>query len=658
MDTRKVILFSLCVSLLALAAGCSTQKRVRSLGEQEQTVTIRLPEEHDIKFREIVDERKERDTLVVTDLDGNEVTLMETLVDEDGNAVAHETLKAARVVARFRNVAERNGNVSIEFEILVPRHFMDSKWQVRFHPDMYIQQDTVRLDPLLITGNGYRDAQLRGYELYNRFINSIITDSTRFVWIDALEVFLQRNIPEVFQFKTDSTYVSEETFYSYYGVSQRKAVDHYTRKWIVRRNDRREGRRDRMYDKYVKSPIVYEGVKLDTVITDIDGDVTYRYTHSFRTRPKLRKVEIVLSGEIYEIGERIYTIPDTEPLTFYISSLNAFTRDIVRYKTKIIERKVEANTRADIVFGTGRWNVDPELGGNAGEISKIKDILASLADNEEFDIDSIVVNAYASPEGRESDNRNLSRRRSSGVSEYFSGWLDHVCDSIDAARGFSVDEHGNIVVEKRTDIRFISHDDGEDWVRLDTLVRRDTVMTREQKDDYFALAVMPDRDSREREMASRSYYRHVRENLYPRLRSVRFDFHMHRKGMVKDTVHTTVVDTAYMEGVQALRDMDYETALLRLRPYDDYNTAVAYCATGRNASALSILEGMERDAQVNYMLAVIYSRESRMQEAVQCYMHACRQDPSYVHRGNLDPEISDLIQRYGLNKEEEIPTDF
>ena len=37
------------------------------------------------------------------------------------------------------------------------------------------------------------------------------------------------------------------------------------------------------------------------------------------------------------------------------------------------------------------------------------------------------------------------------------------------------------------------------------------------------------------------------------------------------------------------------------------------------------------------------------QSAVQSYLHACSKEPSYVHRGNLDPEISALIKRYGLN---------
>jgi tetratricopeptide (TPR) repeat protein len=123
--------------------------------------------------------------------------------------------------------------------------------------------------------------------------------------------------------------------------------------------------------------------------------------------------------------------------------------------------------------------------------------------------------------------------------------------------------------------------------------------------------------------------------------------------MVKDTVHTTVIDSAYMRGVQALRDMDYDVALTLLRPYDDYNTAVAYMGMERNRNAMRILSKMEKTAEINYLLAILYSREGELDKAVECYVRSCKQNHSYVYRGNLDPEISVLIKMYGLNQEED-----
>ena len=106
-----------------------------------------------------------------------------------------------------------------------------------------------------------------------------------------------------------------------------------------------------------------------------------------------------------------------------------------------------------------------------------------------------------------------------------------------------------------------------------------------------------------------------------------------------------------MKGVQAIRDHDYQAALAFLAPYHEYNTAVAYVALDRNASAFEILDPLPRTARVNYMLALIHARRGDDQNAVQHYMDACRQDRSFVSRGNLDPEIAALIRNYGLNRE-------
>jgi len=120
--------------------------------------------------------------------------------------------------------------------------------------------------------------------------------------------------------------------------------------------------------------------------------------------------------------------------------------------------------------------------------------------------------------------------------------------------------------------------------------------------------------------------------------------------MVKDTVHTTVLDSTYMKGVQAIRDRDYETAVALLMPYDDFNTAIAYTSLDRNISALSILEKLEKTAQVNYMLAILSARTGNIGDAVNYYLKSCSQDNSYVHRGNLDPEIAELKRTYIINE--------
>ena len=123
--------------------------------------------------------------------------------------------------------------------------------------------------------------------------------------------------------------------------------------------------------------------------------------------------------------------------------------------------------------------------------------------------------------------------------------------------------------------------------------------------------------------------------------------------MVKDTVETTVIDDVYRDGVQAIRDRDFERAVALLAPYKDYNTAVAYLAVDRNYNALEILERQKKSPEVDYMMAILKSRLGDIQGAVQCYLEACAADRVYVSRGNLDPEISTLIRMYGLNGQDD-----
>ena len=598
------------------------------------------------------DMKAQRDTFVVRDGD-KEILIMKAIKNEDGEMVAHDVLDAAVVTARFRNVAERNGRVDIEFQVIVPQSMQDSKWQLRFRPQMYILEDTLDLDPVIITGAEYRKGQLRGYQQYEKFLATIVTNPDEFVNWWLLELFIERNMPDLYAFKTDSTYVSDEEFASVYGVTEKEAIEHYTDDLARKANNKRISRREKMYRKYVKVPIVTEGLRLDTVIQTFNGDFIYRYVQPIRTRPKLRKVDVVLSGDIYESDTKIYDIPMSDPLTFYISSLSAFVDNRERYLTKVIERRVEENTACYIEFASGSFEVDETMGNNPDEIGRIKDNLMSLMQNEKFDLDSIVVTSSASPEGTVKFNERLSQKRSEGISNYFSKWMNHYQDSLERERGFAVDEEGNIVIEKRTQIPLMGRSSGENWQMLDHLVERDTVITEDEKKSYICSAEIKDIDQRERSLQRLGCYRHMREKLYPHLRTVRFDFHLHRKGMVKDTVHTTVLDSTYMNGVQAIRDRDYEVALTLLRPYNDYNTAIAYLCMDYNASAMQILESLERTAQVNYMLAVLYSRRGDEEKAVECYVRSCSQDPTYVHRGNLDPEISVLIRRYGLNAQPE-----
>ena len=634
-----------------LVAGCGSQGKLQRLRRASLAAQMVIADEKELPEIAMGGEPR-RDTMIVEDPDGNQVQIMRAVKDENGEMVATDVIQAAKVTARFRNVAERSGKVDLNFRIIVPEAMQDRDWQLRFYPDLFVAEDSLRLDPILITGEGYRKAQLKGYEHYRRFLDSIAADSTHFVDRFQLEMFLRRNLPDIYRYKTDSTAVSDEEFRSHYGITEQQALTHYTNQLVVRRNRRKVSRKDDMFRKYVKAPIVTEGLRLDTVIVSPDGDILYDYVQSIHVRPSLRKATVLLSGDIFEEDRRIYRVPRTDPLTFYISSISGLSDDAIRYKTVVTERRVQANTACYIDFEQGRAEIRKETGHNREEMARIEGNLRSLLQHRDFDLDSIVVTASCSPEGSFEHNRKLSMRRSESVSDYFEGFLRHWRDSVRRS-GFHIGLDDTFEEEAPAEIRLLSRNNPENWTMLDALVREDESLSGKEKEDYARTASVREPDLREQRIQKLPSYRHIRESLYPRLRTVRFDFHLHRKGLQKDTIHTTVVDTAYMRGLQAIRDREYEQAVTLLRPYKDYNSAVAFCALDYNASALEVLEPMERTDKVLYLLAILYSRRGDDRRAVESYLKACRLNPSFVHRGNLDPEIAGLIRRYGLDREPE-----
>lgn len=549
---------------------------------------------------------------------------------ETGEMVATDVINASTIVARFRNVAERGGYVSISFDVTVPAEMVSSQWQLKLRPYMRIQEDILELDPIYITGESYRKAQLRGYQRYREFLSSIITDTTDLVRIGQLEIFLQRHYPETYAMKNDTSLIADPVARNLFGVTQYDALRHYTRHMRVWVNERRKSRRGLMYERYVRDPIVTEGIRLDTVLTSSDGDFIYRYMHTFQSRPGLKKVMVDLTGEIYEAGECLQSLPFPQELTFYISSLSTMADMNPKYRMIVLERNVYDNTKALIDFAKGSHVIDTSLADNMSELARVVRCIEDVVSRREYVLDSLIIKASCSPEGSYQHNSRLASSRSESVKDYI--WK-------------------HIPQEWRDSVR-TSHVP-ENWEQFKLIVAHDTVLKEDSRRKILSVAEDLARpDDAERKLSVMSEYRYLREKIYPQLRSVSFDFYLHRTGMQKDTVHTTELDTVYMAGLKALSSMDYKKAVEILRPYRDYNSALAFMAADYNHSALDVLEELDdRDSRICYMKALILSRLDVQDEAMKYFELALTYDPYLEYRANLDPEMSALIKyRQSINK--------
>ena len=609
---------------------CTSYKRVRQMRTGE--VMLGLSVREDTRYEE--PEQEPVVDSMSAEVSGGPIIMNAIRDTETGEMVATDVISASKVTARFRNVAERDGYVTIGFDITVPESMMDSRWRLKILPNMLIASDTLPLMPVYVTGKAYRNAQLRGYQRYRAFLASIVTDTTDMIRMHQLEIFLERHFPQTYMMKNDSSIISSPRAESLFGVTQLEALRHYTRHWKVKRNEWKKRNRSAVFGRFVKDPVISEGAKLDTVIT-AEGGLVYQYDHTFRSRPGLRKVMVSLDGKVYENGNCVLELPFPQDLTFYISSLSSLVDTTVRYRMQVLERTVYDHTLALIDFDKGSFRVDTLLGDNASELRRVHRCVEDVIARSGLVLDSLVVRASCSPEGAYRLNERLSLARSKAVTEVVS-----------------------VPAEMKRCLKTACMP--ENWGHFRKLVSNDTLLGRTSRDKILKLTQELDvigrregtaasaeaMDKAEAKLSGLPEYRYLREKIYPQLRSVSFEFHLHREGMVKDTVHTTVVDSVYMSGVEALRELDYKTAVGILRPYRDYNAALACLSMGYDHSALDILEGLDlQEPRVCYLMAMVLSRLERYGRAMECFEKALELAPALEFRANLDPEMSVLIKK-------------
>jgi len=439
---RKIFALLLTLSATLCVFSCSSMRQIHRLDNASYAIGLYLPGEDDSDSTNV----QKQPEVSVRKAKKEEVYLMNAEKDENGELVATDKIDAVTVTARFRNKAEHFGMIDLEFQIIVPGSVIMDDMRVCIQPEMYTLGDTTLLRKFYITGNDFIERRVKGCKLYDRFIGKIVTDSTEFLHRRQFEGFLQRNIPQVYAMKDSQEEFSASEFRSFFDVDAREALNHYLNKGKIHRNNQRIESADEMYAKYCPYEVEEDNLLFDTTWV-ANQDFIYLYNHSVKTRPKMKKIDVVIKGNAFNYDDNFsIELDDSEPLSFYVSSISVLTQDI--------QRKM----------------------------------------------------------------RN-----------------------------------------------------GE-------------------------------------------------------------------------------IDENYAEGLQALKDMDYEAAGKILRKYKDYNAALAMVALDSNYTAEDILVKLPKSAYVNYLLAIVNVRLGREDLAVDFYTDACRENSMFIHRGNLDPEILSLIKKYNLDK--------
>lgn len=614
-----------------------------------------------------------------------------------GEYITQMELSEITVVARSKQVAERNGKINLDFVVTVPGGLINNKWQVQLTPVAYKPSDTLHLDRIFLSGADFAKMQKKGHMRYQAFMNSIIPDSMylrrlfdekgyRKALASLEEEYFQAWKHEVIQKErwidwSDRTnarfalfnYKMERNRHAIAGYNSileylpaywmRREVegkyipskwrmfaegghrirtrsitpedsaaitDRFTDYRRMAENQKKKELAGEMYEKYVRFP--YEPARLDTVIKEGDSFVYY-YKQELPATENTKKIDLTLDGLILSRDERRTPLPPSDTITYFVSSMVQFLDRAPRYRKKIITRKDEVSLRAYVTYGSGSTEFSESTGDNRAEIDRVFETLHGISYTGEFLIDSIRMTASSSPEGDAGMNLFLSKERALALKRYL------------AVR--TEDREG-------VDTLFRPRWTGEDWERLHGLVAGDDSLAHREQ----ILSIMSGtKDPDAREYALRRFpadYRRIRERHYPQLRGVEFKFHLHRRNMIQDTIVMPVIDSTYLQAVAMIEERQYRQALSILEDSypQDYNTAVCLMSLGYDSRALGIMQEQADTPDRNYLLAILYCRLGREEEALKSYVRSCDQDGSKIWRGRLDPEINKLIVTYNLYKDE------
>lgn len=292
----KIYLLTAAVLSVALATQSCASIKLRTITRNHVNPSLTLPSEKELE-RYGGESRNQH-----ADDDG--LFAMKTYTDkETGESMGSEDLDPAVIVARFRNTAERKGMVKFDFMIIAKDSLQDPSWQLRFYPIVYFSKtDSLVLSPVYLTGTDFRNAQDKAYKRYDSYLKSLSRDSVYFVSWPQTRAFAKR-FPK--------SKVREEDL-----------TKHFSRPWLMKLNAKRVAQREQVRNKMISVPYAGEDVRRDSVATT-GGSFIYLYRQTIPSKSNTKKFELRVRSEIVDGRGKAHALRQTEPITYYVSSLSS-----------------------------------------------------------------------------------------------------------------------------------------------------------------------------------------------------------------------------------------------------------------------------------------------------------------------------------------------
>ena len=549
MSIRRIFSYGIVAAMLWTMFGCSVAGRLQ---RQQTTASLSQLTRAERQQRQA----DYRPQVVKLQRDSNTFYLAPVDTLADGERVMSLQIEQVTVVSRMRSIPERNGRVTIDFIVTLPKQLLGRSRSVVITPVLHKPDESVPLEDLVIRGGRFSLLQERDYWQYETYVDRFRPDTVG---------------------------------------------------------------REMAFNRFVKFPYPKDA-RLDSLVESRNA-VIYYYSQEVKTDETSKKMLVTLQGQVLAVDDGAYRLPPSDTLSYIVSSMLSFVDTMPRYRIKVIDKYVTVSDRNYIQFFVGDTRVVDTLGDNRQQLDKITNLMRQIVEQEEFWVDTITLTAASSPEGGYTFNDRLSQGRAQTLKQYL------------------VKHYGRRIDTMLT-VKWIA----EDWPELAQRIRTDKSI---ENHEAILVLIASEKNPDRREQAIRQQfpedYAYIRSMIYPQLRAVNFRYNLRRKGMIKDTIHTTELDTTYMRGVELLQKRKYARALYILNDYNDRNTVVAHLSMDHNERALELLSTMPKDAVTEYLKAITCSRLGRKAEGREHFLEACRLDERMEYRGNLDPEISDLL---------------
>lgn len=325
------------VTVSFLVTSCSTsspQIMTKSLFMQTKRANIELPEKENSGegknsvVSEKVTYRNSRDS----GLNG-EVALKDGQNKLDTSAVYR--LPEVEVKAQGRFAAERDGRISVDFRVVVPKEILSDNWRVILNPKLLHNDSIVALQKIVLNGKGFVDKQKKDYDDYDKFLKSIV-DKSQYdsIYLDKDNIardiskrqnyyfdIYQKDMKEQMDYekwrtKRDKDDAEMEAMRMRYRTEKyhqyaRKAIDHRVRN-IVENKDTTG-----LYAKYMKDYERKTKKHISRYLTDFSFNGDKDSLASFQKEMELRRVpkkyrEMYESNrKIGDVDNHVFTLKDS-----------------------------------------------------------------------------------------------------------------------------------------------------------------------------------------------------------------------------------------------------------------------------------------------------------------------------------------------------------